>query len=161
MKETVKSGEIPRPRPKPTNAFKERDWKTLFVTGVFGLSFLATVAMCYISVTSGADNDNRFNIIPAAAVMFMVEIWLVLTLPVYGKLAFWGALITLATFLFFAVPFAYLGLLPTEWAIAAYVFSVISVVCGIFLYLERNRFIPPPPPRPVRPRPSGVEKKES
>jgi peptidoglycan/LPS O-acetylase OafA/YrhL len=132
------SSEYTRTRP---TAWRNRDWETLFVVGVIGLILLATLWMVLISMTD-SDPDNKFRILPAAAVMVMVEVWLIFYLPRYDKLAFWGTVISLATYLFFAVPFLFLGLLPTALAVAGSVLAVICLVCGILLYRQRDKFFP-------------------
>jgi hypothetical protein len=130
-------------RPVARNAFRDRNWEVLFVAFVFLVSLIATVGMVLIAVLD-PQNDNRFSIIPAGALMLLVEVWLVFTLPFYGRLAFWGAIIFLATYLFFAVPFAYLGLLPGAVNAGAIIFSIISVVCGVLLFRQRELFLKPP-----------------
>jgi hypothetical protein len=132
------SSEYTRTRP---TAWRNRDWETLFVVGVIGLILLGTLWMVVISVTD-SDPDNKFRILPAAAVMVMVELWLIFYLPRYDKLAFWGTVISLATYLFFAVPFLFLGLLPTSLAVVGSVLAVICLVCGILLFRQRNKFFP-------------------
>lgn len=127
-------------------AWRNGDWETLFVVGVLGLILVATLWMVLISVTD-SDPDNNLRIIPAAAVMVMVELWLIIYLPRYDKLAFWGAVIALATYLFFAVPFLFLGLLPTTLAIVGTALVIISLLCGLLLYRQRERFFPLPPPK--------------
>ncbi|MDB5078467.1 MAG: hypothetical protein JWP00_391 [Chloroflexi bacterium] len=130
-------------------AWRKGDWETLFVVGVLGLTLLATLWMVLISITD-SDPDNKFRILPAASVMMMVEIWLIWYLPRYDKLAFWGAVIALATYLFFAVPFLFLGLLPPTLTIAGTSLVIISLLCGLLLYRQRERFFPLPPPKPSR-----------
>ena len=142
---TRPSREEPVEYPKKS-AWRNGDWETLFVVGVLGLILLATLWMVLISVTD-SDPDNNLRIIPAAAVMVMVELWLIYYLPRYDKLAFWGAVIALATYLFFAVPFLFLGLLPTSLTIAGAALVVISLVCGLLLFRQRDRFFPAPPPK--------------
>src|SRR5689334_9182525 len=123
---TFEPGYTP-PRP---NAWQGRDWETLFVALVFLIALGVTAWMIFISVT-GTDPDNRFRIIPAAGLMLLVELWVFVSLPLYNKLAFWGAVLSLATYLFFAVPFVFLGLLPDGVMIGAGIFIVISLVCGL------------------------------
>ncbi|MBN9390442.1 MAG: hypothetical protein J0I20_20605 [Chloroflexi bacterium] len=135
------SSEYTRTRP---TAWRNHDWETLFVVGVIGLILLATLWMVLISVTD-SDPDNKFRILPAAAVMVMVEVWLIFYLPRYDKLAFWGTVISLATYLFFAVPFLFLGLLPTTLAVAGSILCVICLICGILLFRQRNKFFPVAP----------------
>ncbi|HEX2916730.1 MAG TPA: hypothetical protein VH186_38570 [Chloroflexia bacterium] len=139
------TSERPQTAAKRRNAWQARDYETMFVTLVFLLSLLATLWMVLVSVT-GPDPDTRLRIVPASAVMVMVEAWLIFSLPVYSKLAFWGSLISLATFLFFAVPFIFLGLLPDSLDFAAIFFSLIALVCGLLLFRQRERFLPPPTP---------------
>ncbi len=122
-------------------AWHSRDWETLFVVGVVGLILLGTLWMVLISVTD-SDPDNKFRIVPAAAVMVMVEVWLIFYLPRYDKLAFWGTVIALATYLFFAVPFLFLGLLPVTIAVVGSVLVAVSLLCGYLLYRRRARFFP-------------------
>ena len=124
-------------------AWRNRDWETLFVVGVVGLILLGTLWMVLISVAD-SDPDNKFRILPAAAVMVMVEVWLIFYLPRYDKLAFWGTVIALATYLFFAVPFLFLGLLPTTLAVVGSVLVIVSLLCGVLLYRQRDRFFPLP-----------------
>ncbi len=131
--------------PARRNAFARRDWETLFVVATFVVSLLATLAMVLVSVTD-KEPDNRFRIVPAASIMVMVELWLLVYLPFYGKLAFWGAVISLATFLFFAVPFIFLGLLPTSYTVGGIISIVMSLLAGLFLFRRRERFFPPAPP---------------
>jgi hypothetical protein len=85
----------------------------------------------------------------------IVEVWVFITLPLYSKLAFWGAVLSLATYLFFAVPFVFLGLLPDAVSLGAAIFIIISLVCGLLLFRQRDRFFPPAPlpPRTRRPAP--------
>lgn len=135
-----KSPEYPRP-----TAWRNRDWETLFVVGVIGLIMAGTLWMVVISVTD-SDPDNKLRILPAAAVMVMVELWLIFYLPRYDKLAFWGTVIALATYLFFAVPFLFLGLLPVALAVAGSILGVICLVCGLLLFRQRAKFFPAPPP---------------
>lgn len=147
----TKSSPPPTRRDEPVEyskkpAWRNGDWETLFVVGVLGLILLATLWMVLISVTD-SDPDNNLRIIPAAAVMVMVELWLIIYLPRYDKLAFWGAVIALATYLFFAIPFLFLGLLPTGLAVAGSAMVVISLVCGLLLFRQRERFFPVPPPK--------------
>ncbi len=113
------------------------------MVGVLGLILAGTLWMVFISVTD-SDPDNNLRIIPAASVMVMVEVWLLVYLPRYDKLAFWGAVIALATYLFFALPFLFLGLLPTTLAIVGTGLVVISLLCGLLLYRQRGRFFPLP-----------------
>lgn len=136
------------PREEPAEylkkpAWRNGDWETLFVVGVLGLILAGTLWMVFISVTD-SDPDNNLRIIPAASVMVMVEVWLLVYLPRYDKLAFWGAVIALATYLFFALPFLFLGLLPTTLAIVGTGLVVISLLCGLLLYRQRGRFFPLP-----------------
>ncbi len=129
-------------RPGAINAFHDRNWEVLFVCFVFLVSLIATVGMVLISAFDPL-NDSPYRILPAAALMIMVEIWLVFSLPFYNKLAFWGAIIFLGTYLFFAVPFAFLGLLPTAINIGVIAFIVISLICGLLLYRQKNLFLHP------------------
>lgn len=137
-----------------TTAFAQKDWETLFVTGFFVVCLLATFWMCFVYITDSTDpNRDRFQILPAAIVMVMVEVWLIWGLPIYDKLVFWGAFIGLGTYLFFAVPFIFLGLLPTTWSVVGIVLSLLSLVSGFFLFRQRTRFLPPAPPRrPANPK---------
>lgn len=123
------------------SAWRNRDWETLFVVGVVGLILIGTLWMVVVSVAD-SDPDNKLRIVPAAAVMVMVEAWLIFYLPRYDKLAFWGTVIALATYLFFAVPFLFLGLLPTTLAVAGSVLVTVSLVCGVLLFRQRERFFP-------------------
>ncbi len=120
-------------------AWRERDWETLFVVAVFVIALLATVWMILISI-SDSDPDNKFRIVPAASLMLMIEAWLIFTLPFYGKLAFWGAVISIATYLFFAVPFVGMGLLSGGFAIGIGLFIVVSMLCLLLLFRQRERF---------------------
>ena len=131
------------------NVWQQRDWETLFVTGVVVVSLLLTLWMVYVSVTDPVP-DNRYRIVPAASIMVMVEIWLILTLPVYGRLAYWGMVISIATYLFFAVPFTILNILPAGFAVGTTSGIVASAVCGLLLFRQRDRFFPPAPPAPRR-----------
>ena len=140
------SREEPAEYPKKS-AWRNGDLETLFVVGVLGLILLGTLWMVLISVTD-SDPDNKLRIVPAAAVMVMVELWLIIYLPRYDKLAFWGAVIALATYLFFAVPFLFLGLLPTALAVAGVALVIISLVCGLLLFRQRHRFFPLPTTKP-------------
>lgn len=149
------TGENPKaPKKTRQNAWRAKDWETLFVAFIFLVALVATLWMIFVSIT-GNDPDNRFRIVPAASLMLIVEIWLFITLPLYSKLAFWGAVLSLATYLFFAVPFVFLGLLPDAVSLGAAIFIVISLVCGLLLYRQRDRFFPPAPlpPRTRRPAP--------
>jgi peptidoglycan/LPS O-acetylase OafA/YrhL len=156
---TLKGRPGPEAGPAPTEyepaiqpalpAWRTGDWETLFVVGVLGLILLGTLWMVLISVTD-SDPDNKFRIVPAAAVMVMVELWLIIYLPRYDKLAFWGAAIALATYLFFAVPFLFLGLLPLALTVVGTALVGISLVCCLLLYRQRARFFPPPPPKAPR-----------
>jgi hypothetical protein len=121
------------------NAFKRKDWETITVTIVFGLSLVATIWMVIVSA-----QEAVFRIIPAAGLLVLVELWLIFTIPVYGKLAFWGALIFIATFLFFAVPFAALGILPPEFNLLTIAFIVVSLVCVLLLFRQRDLFLNKP-----------------
>ena len=140
----------PAPAQKPDNispaytrptAWHNRDWETLFVVGIIGLLLAGTLWMVVIAVTD-SDPDNKLRILPAAAVMVMVELWLIFYLPRYDKLAFWGTVISLATYLFFAVPFLFMGLLPAALAVAGSVLGVICLACGILLFRQRDKFFP-------------------
>ncbi len=136
----TKTTQINKPKSTRRNAWQVRDWETLFVTLVFLIALLATIWMIFISVTD-KEPENRFRIVPAGSLMIIVELWVMLTLPFYSKLAFWGSIISLATYLFFAVPFVFLGLLPTELSIGAGIFIIISLVCCIMLIRQRDRFL--------------------
>lgn len=138
-----KSGETSNEFTRKT-AWRNHDWETLFVVGVIGLILLGTLWMVVISVAD-SDPDNKFRILPAAAVMVMVEVWLIFYLPRYDRLAFWGTVIALATYLFFAVPFLFLGLLPATLAVTGSVLVVVSLLCGVLLFRQRERFFPLPP----------------
>lgn len=111
------------------------------MVGVLGLILAGTLWMVLISITD-SDPDNKLRIIPAASVMVMVELWLIFYLPRYDKLAFWGAVIALATYLFFAVPFLFLGLLPPLLALVGSALVLISLLCGLLLFRQRARFFP-------------------
>ena len=131
-----------RPAKISTNAWQRRDWETLAVVGVFVIALLATVWMILVSVGDAeSDASNRFRIVPAASLMLMVEIWLMLTLPFYGKLAFWGAIITIATYLFFAIPFVGMGLLSGPFSIGISGGIGLSLVCLLLLFRQRDRFL--------------------
>ncbi len=134
-------------KPKGKNAWQLRDWETLFVAGIFLIALLATAWMIVVSITDPVP-DNRYRILPAASLMIMVELWVMLTLPFYSKLGFWGAVLSLATYLFFAVPFVFLGLLPDAFSFVGAVFIVISLIAALLLFRQRDRFFPPPPVRP-------------
>ncbi len=128
---------------KPRNAFRDRNWEILFVTFVFLVSLLATIGMILISVFDPRNSDNQFRIIPAASVMLLVEFWLVFSLPFYSKISFWGGVIFLATYLFFAIPFLYYQLLPGLVNLGAGAFVVISLLCGFLLFRQRELFLRP------------------
>lgn len=129
------------------NAFKDRNWEVLLVSFVFLISLLGTLSMVLVSVFDPQNTDNQFRILPAASIMVMVELWLIIYLPFYGKLAFWGAYIFLATYLFFAAPFAFLQLLPGTLGLAADFFIVVSLVCGLLLFRQRAIFLQAPSKR--------------
>lgn len=128
-------------RPARRNAFRDRNWEVLFVSFIFLVSLLATIGMVLISVFDPKNTDNQFRIVPAASIMVMVELWLVFSLPFYSKISFWGGIIFLATYLFFAVPFVYLGLLPGVLGVGIGVFSVVALLCGLVLFRQRERFL--------------------
>jgi hypothetical protein len=127
------------------SAFKDRNWEVLFVTLVFFLSLVFTVIMVLVSVS-----EDVFRIIPAAALLAMVELWLLLSVPFYSKISFWGGIIFIATFLFFAVPAVVLNFLPTSWTLVMWAFIVVSVICFVIMFRQRAHFLPPPPPPPSR-----------
>lgn len=135
-----KEQKLAEPQLKRLNAWQSRDWETLFVTFIVFISLLATLWMVLISITDPEPN-NRFRIVPAAAIMVMVELWLMVYLPVYGKLAFWGAFISLATYLFFAVPFIALGLLPTALATGGTIATALALICCLLLFRQRDHFL--------------------
>jgi hypothetical protein len=137
---TEKAVKEPKMTSTPTgNAFKRKDWETLTVTFVLAVSFLATLWMMLISLQGEA-----YRIIPAAFLLALVQIWLIVYIPVYGKLAFWGAIIFVATYLFFAVPFVVLGILPPEFNFYALVFIVVSLICLLLLFRRRALFLNKP-----------------
>jgi hypothetical protein len=139
---SVSGGPQPTNQPKIRSAWRRRDWETLTVVGLFVLALLATVWMILISVTDNrSDPGNQFRIVPAASLMLMVEIWLILTLPFYGKLAFWGAIITIATYLFFAVPFVGMGLLSGPFAVGISIGIFASLIGLLLLFRQRDRFL--------------------
>jgi hypothetical protein len=141
-----------KPATPARNAFKERNWGILFVTFIFFLSSVATLAMVLVSVT-----EDVFRIVPAAALLGMVEVWLMFTLPFYWKLSFWGSLIFLATYLFFAVPVVALNLVPGVWLAIIIALIVASVACFIILFVQRYLFIPRPKPIRTTPRPKAPD----
>jgi len=140
-------------RPAASNAFKERNWEVLGVSFVFLISLLATVGMVLISIFDPQNEGNQFRIVPAAGLMVLVELWLVFSLPFYSKISFWGGIIFLATYLFFAVPFLFLQLLPGLIGVGTGIFSVIALICALLLFRQRERFL--------RPGPTSATKKTS
>lgn len=129
-----------------TNAFKRRDWETLAVTGLFIISLLATIWMVIISILGDA-----FRIVPAAGLLALVEVWLIFYVPVYSKLSFWGAFIFIATYLFFAVPFAGMGILPPEFNLINIVFIVLSLMACLLLFRQRDLFLKKPTKKTASP----------
>lgn len=128
---------------QPRNAFRRRDWETLTVAAVFLLSLLATIWMVLVSV-----QGETYRIIPAASLLALVELWLIVYLPFYGKLAFWGALIFIGTYLFFAVPAVTFNILTTEVAIIVGGFIVVSLLCLVLLFRQRALFLVTSPSNP-------------
>jgi peptidoglycan/LPS O-acetylase OafA/YrhL len=143
MAKNITHNEAQKVRPGSRNALRERNWEILFVALVMLVSLLATVGMVLVSVFDPKNADNQFRILPAACLMMLVELWLIFSLPFYSKMAFWGGVIFLATYLFFAVPFVFLGLLPGNFMIAAVLFIVISLVCLLLLFRQRELFLRP------------------
>lgn len=117
------------------NAFRDRNWGVLFVSFMFLLSLIATLAVMFFTI------GTRLDVIPAAMLMVVVELWLMASLPLYQKLTFWASVIFILSFLFFAVPFVALNILPPAFNAYAIVFMIISVACFIILFRERNLFL--------------------
>jgi hypothetical protein len=124
------------------NAFSDRNWEVLFIIFVLLISVVATGVMVLVSV-----QQEVFRIIPAAALLAMVELWLLFTVPLYSRLSFWGSLIFIATFLFFAVPAAVLNLLPDIWIVITWLFVVVSGMCFVLMFRQKALFLPLPPVR--------------
>ena len=126
------------------NALRDRNWGVLFLALVFLLSLVATIAVMLLTI------GTRLDVIPAALLMVAVELWLIVYLPFYSRLAFWGGVIFIISFLFFALPFVALNLFPpyNAYAIA---FIVISLVCFLIMFRERRLFLDKPELRRTRP----------
>jgi len=128
---------VPKPATtvrSPSNAFRDRNWGVLFIGLVFVLSLIATLAVMLLTIST------RLDVIPAALLMVMVEVWLIFSIPLYSKLAFWGGVIFILSFLFFALPFLALNLFPPY---NAYTISFISVslLCFVIMFRERRLFL--------------------
>ncbi len=121
----------------PPNAFRDRNWGVLFISFVFVLSLVATLAVMFLTIST------RLDVVPAALLMVMVEAWLVFSIPLYSKLAFWGGVIFILSFLFFAMPFLVLNLFPPY---NAYTISFISIslLCFVIMFRERRLFLDKP-----------------
>lgn len=146
MAKNLTNASAEKVRSAPHNAFRDRNWEVLFVCFIFLVFLLATIGMILISVFDPKNTDNQFRILPAASLVILVDLWVMLSLPFYSKLSFWGGIIFLATYLFFAVPFVFLGLLPDTLWLGIAVFIVISLVCMLVLFRQRERFLRPPKP---------------
>jgi hypothetical protein len=121
------------------NAVRDRNWGVLFVSFVFVLALIATLAIMVITI------GTRLDVIPAALLMVLVELWLIIELPMYSKLTFWGSVIFILSFLFFALPFVALNLFPPYNAYGIG-FIIISLVCFGVLFRERRWFLERPTP---------------
>ena len=136
IKADASAGPMPLRRP---NAVRDRNWGVLFVSFIFVLALIATLAIMVITI------GTRLDVIPAALLMVLVELWLIIELPMYSKLTFWGSVIFILSFLFFALPFVALNLFPPYNAYGIG-FIVVSLGCFVVLFRERHWFLERPTP---------------
>ena len=126
----------PKTRWLTHNAVAGRNWGVLFIVLMLVLSLIGDGAMVLI-----ATGDDVFRIIPAASLLALTQVWLILSLLFYSKLAFWGTAIFLMTFLTVAAPMAWSGYLPNDWLAVVVPAIALSVVCGVILFRERALFL--------------------